>query len=252
MAVLRRILLQTRPILRYNRSTLPERLQTDTRQRDFSSPHDLIIHESLRSMIAEVAGLRERCEQLETVNAELAISVRMLEQAYSDNLVRAPLTKANLTGYAFSDVASTGTQSASNNSNNSVEQKFVTVGEILNNHEQQLRSFAAYLEKQGQCIAELTVYKQSTEVLFRALRDELSGLDISEHDKKKPQITNSDATADMLDKHVKLEERLTMLEMKGGEMGGCVDSFANLPNQVQQLRERQVYLPEVATSLPAH
>lgn len=78
------------------------------RQHSNASPQEMILHESIRSLLAEVAELRDRCNVLETTNEELAQSMQKLEQAYCNEAPRAPLTKANLTGYASSEARTDG------------------------------------------------------------------------------------------------------------------------------------------------
>lgn len=78
------------------------------RQHSKGSPRELILHESIRSLVAEVAELRGRCQSLETANATLLNSMDAVKPTYCNEAPRSPLIAANLTGYAPSETGTDG------------------------------------------------------------------------------------------------------------------------------------------------
>ena len=78
------------------------RILVDILQPSSASPYDLIMSESIASLINEVTQLRVCCEDLQSSNTYLSERISGLEcRLYDeDQGERAPLTKANLTGYA--------------------------------------------------------------------------------------------------------------------------------------------------------
>ncbi|KAK5137369.1 hypothetical protein LTR08_008947 [Meristemomyces frigidus] len=209
-------------------------LTANIQQHDRDSPNELIIHESMKKLIAEMADLNERCDRLEANNTELISTIHTLEQAYGNELVRAPLTTANLTGYAFSDAASSGTRSEIENRNDSVDENFAAVGGILNNYDQRFQSLAALLETLEKSVTELTEYKRSTETLFGALKDELNGLSVAEH--SQVQAMNSEVTANASDKQ---EDTVANTVQAVTPTYSINPTTTPLETQVQRLRERQ-------------
>ncbi|KAK5123114.1 hypothetical protein LTR85_003312 [Meristemomyces frigidus] len=218
-----------------------------------ASPPELIMHESIRGLLAEVDELRERCNGLETTNGELMHSMQKLEQAYCNELVRAPLTKANLTGYAPSEVSSPGTSSeteeAANSRNALVEQKFAAVGEILNQYYQRLNAQTAQQEKLEKTITELTAYKLSSEALFGALKDEFDGLNVAEADHSSSDFfgggQNSvphEIATDFMDKHERLEGRFNILELKAEEAKADLGDFKDRLDTVTDAIEAGVHV----------
>lgn len=84
---------------------------SNTIQTEKTTPRDMIYHEAVSSLIEEVRQLRQRCESLEEVNAELKSDMRAIERTQAD-IVAQTLpqcdavqvhSKANLSGYASSE-----------------------------------------------------------------------------------------------------------------------------------------------------
>ncbi|KAI6899281.1 hypothetical protein KC318_g1246 [Hortaea werneckii] len=198
-----------------------------------STPQDLIFHETVRTLLAEVTELRQRCERLEHAHKEISTSMSSLEKASCNALVRAPLTKANLTGYASSDCESTGTPPNAQHSRSDrdtmndpkIQGKFAAIAQILETYDNRLKAQAVQQQKQEARIKELTQYKRSSEALFRSLRDELETLDVTNPGRENDnyggwagQPSASDIASELLDRHGRLVGRFNELETRVEEV----------------------------------
>ncbi|KAI7159737.1 hypothetical protein KC349_g3925 [Hortaea werneckii] len=224
-----------------------------------NTPQDLIFHETVRTLLAEVTELRQRCERLEHAHAEISTSMSSLEKASCNALVRAPLTKANLTGYAPSDCESTDTppnaqhsRSDSDTVNNpEIQGKFAAIAQILETYDNRLKAQTVQQQKQEARIKELTEYKRGSEVLFKSLRDELETLDVPIPGRENgnyggwaAQPSASEIASELLNRHGRLVGRFNELEnrveevlstqeddralLKGSEDGTASSSSAKL------------------------
>ncbi|KAK4547496.1 hypothetical protein LTR36_001153 [Oleoguttula mirabilis] len=230
-------------------------------KRGYVSPQELIMHESIRNLLAEVAELRERCNGLETSNAELSLSMHKLEQAYRNELVRAPLTQSNLTGYAQSDATSASTPSDTSDAASRkpfVRQSLAAVAEILDSYNERLNAQTAHQQKLEKTLIELTDYKRSSEALFSALKDELNGLNLAEADHSSdyfcgPQkrVDNEIAT-DFLDKHERLEGRFNIFELKAEETKADVGEIKDRLDTIAQAIEADVPVSNGGTNSVKH
>ena len=81
---------------------------TDRVQGQSETPHDLIVHETLKQVLREVQELRARCGSLEAANVELKSNMQLLIHSFSANVPGTPEVNGNLTGYASSDASSSG------------------------------------------------------------------------------------------------------------------------------------------------
>ncbi|KAK3622492.1 hypothetical protein LTR56_020822 [Elasticomyces elasticus] len=126
-----------------------------------ATPHDLILHESINGLISEVAELRARCEGLENSNEELVARVNTLEKAQRDSMMRAPLTKENLTGYSSdgSDIV----DALEEQRHKGYERHFDTVHLVLEQFDRKLQERDEKESKFEAKIAELTEYKRETQ-----------------------------------------------------------------------------------------
>ncbi|KAI7212365.1 hypothetical protein KC333_g7157 [Hortaea werneckii] len=199
----------------------------------FSTPQDLIFHETVHTLLAEVTELRQRCERLENAHKEISTSISSLEKASCNALVRAPLTKANLTGYASSDCESTGTPPNAQHSRSDrdtvndpeVQGKFAAIAQILETYDNRLKTQAVQQQKQEARIKELTEYKRGSEVLFKSLRDELETLDVATPGRGNDnyggwagQPSAGDIASELLDRHGRLVGRFNELETRVEEV----------------------------------
>lgn len=89
------------------------------KESDFENcPRDMIIHESLKHLIQEVQELKGRTAYIEEENGHLTRKNEKLELELSSlkkasaNGSAAPAVQANLTGYAASDISSSGRSDA--------------------------------------------------------------------------------------------------------------------------------------------
>ncbi|KAI6887238.1 hypothetical protein KC360_g1632 [Hortaea werneckii] len=198
-----------------------------------STPQDLIFNETIRTLLAEVTTLRQRCERLEHAHAEISTSMSSLEKAYRDELVRAPLTKTNLTGYASSDCDSTGTPPNVKDSRSDgdtvndpqIQEKFAAIAQILETYDSRFKAQAIQQQKQEARIKELTEYKRGSEVLFKSLRHELETLDVTtpsretnNHGGWAGQPSASEIAAELMDRHGRLVGRFNELETRVEEV----------------------------------
>ncbi|TKA67098.1 hypothetical protein B0A55_09623 [Friedmanniomyces simplex] len=142
-----------------------------------ASPRELILHESITHLVTEVAELRLRCESLESTHECFAARMNELEKAHRGERVRAPLTKANLTGYAPSGSSSYDDIEKERHAVD--EQRFNAVGLILEDYNKRLQAQAEQQGKLEAQVTELTAYKKSSESLFKALKTELDDLNIA-------------------------------------------------------------------------
>ncbi|KAI7136321.1 hypothetical protein KC343_g16689, partial [Hortaea werneckii] len=198
-----------------------------------STPQELVFHETVRTLLAQVSELRQRCERLEHANTEFSARMTSLEKAYREGLVRAPLTKTNLTGYASSDCDSTGTPPDAQHSGSDrvtvnesrkvndpqIQGKFAAIAQILEAYDSRLEAQAIQQQKQEARIRELTEYKRGSEVLFKSLRHELETLDVTtpgrENDKHggwTGQPSASEIASELMDRHGRLVGRFNELE----------------------------------------
>ncbi|KAI7370254.1 hypothetical protein KC354_g1380 [Hortaea werneckii] len=198
-----------------------------------STPQDLIFNENVRTLLAEVTTLRQRCERLEHAHTEISTSMSSLEKAYRNGLVRAPLTKTNLTGYASSDCDSTGTPPNVKESRSDgdtvndpqIQEKFAAIAQILETYDSRFKAQVIQQQKQEAHIRELTEYKRGSEVLFKSLRDELETLDVTtpsrennNHGGWADQPSASEIAAELLDRHGRLVGRFNELEVRVEEV----------------------------------
>ncbi|KAI6835571.1 hypothetical protein KC340_g5317 [Hortaea werneckii] len=199
-----------------------------------STPQDLIFHETVRTLLAEVTELRQRCERLEHAHKEISTSMSSLEKASCNALVRAPLTKANLTGYASSDCESTGRPPNAQHSRSDrdtmndpeIQGKFAAIAQILETYDNRLKAQAVQQQKQEARIKELTEYKRGSEVLFKSLRDELETLDVPISGRENGnygggwagQPSAGDIASELLDRHGRLVGRFNKLETRVEEV----------------------------------
>ncbi|KAK5703326.1 hypothetical protein LTR17_022235 [Elasticomyces elasticus] len=142
-----------------------------------ATPRELILHESINGLVSEVAELRAHCEGLENSNEELVARVNTLEKAQRDSMMRAPLTKENLTGYSSdgSDIV----DALDEQRHRDYEQRFDTVRLVLEQFDRKLQAQDEKESKLEVKVVELTEYKRETQRLFGALKTELNGLDVS-------------------------------------------------------------------------
>ncbi|EMD00728.1 hypothetical protein BAUCODRAFT_181145 [Baudoinia panamericana UAMH 10762] len=140
-----------------------------------ASPHELIMQESLRHLITEVIELRERCESSEVANAQLLDRMNALEQAFCDQIAQAPLTRANLTGYASSEGSSGDETVAAPYGSAANNERFNAVALILEQYDKRLETYAASQAALERQVAELNAYQKSSQALFRSLKLELDG-----------------------------------------------------------------------------
>ncbi|KAI7202395.1 hypothetical protein KC316_g1545 [Hortaea werneckii] len=198
-----------------------------------SASRDLIFHETVRTLLAEVTELRQRCERLEHAHTEISTSMSSLEKASCNALVRAPLTKANLTGYASSDCESTGTPPNAQHSRSDrdtvsdpeIQGKFAAIAQILETYDNRLKAQAVQQQKQEARIKELTEYKRGSEVLFKYLRHELETLDVpiparenDNHGGWAGQPSAGEIASELLDRHGRLVGRFNELENRVEEV----------------------------------
>ncbi|KAI7136240.1 hypothetical protein KC343_g18333, partial [Hortaea werneckii] len=205
-----------------------------------STPQELVFHETVRTLLAQVSELRQRCERLEQAHAEISTSMSSLEKAYRDGLVQAPLTKTNLTGYASSDSDdSTGTPPDAQHSGSDrvavsdpqkvndpqIQGKFATIAQILEAYDSRLEAQAIQQQKQEARIRELTEYKRGSEALFKSLRHELETLDVTtpgrqndNHGGWAGQPSASEIASELMDRHGRLVARFNELETRVEEV----------------------------------
>lgn len=67
----------------------------------------MIVHESVKGLLEEVAALKMRCAGLESANADLKGAMEAVEQVCAANAATVA-TNGNLTGYTSSDSGSQG------------------------------------------------------------------------------------------------------------------------------------------------
>ncbi|GAB1737545.1 hypothetical protein NU219Hw_g1855t1 [Hortaea werneckii] len=212
---------------------------TETESHNFkppvNTPQDLIFHETVRTLLAEVTGLRQRCERLEHAHMEISTSMSSLEKAYCNGLVRAPLTKANLTGYASSDCDSTVTPPNAQHSRSDrdtvsdpqIQGKFATIAQILETYDNRFKAQAVQQQKQEARIKELIEYKRGSEVLFKSLREELETLDVPIPGRENGNYggwagrpSASEIASELMDRHGRLVGRFNELETRVEEVLG--------------------------------
>ncbi|KAI7505663.1 hypothetical protein KC367_g506 [Hortaea werneckii] len=198
-----------------------------------STPQDLIFNENVRTLLAELTTLRQRCERLEHAHTEISTSMSSLEKAYRNGLVRAPLTKTNLTGYASTDCDSTGTPPNVKESRSDgdtvndpqIQEKFAAIAQILETYDSRFKAQAIQQQKQEARIKELTEYKRGSEVLFKSLRHELETLDVTTPSRERNnhggwagQPSASEIAAELMDRHGRLVGRFNELETRVEEV----------------------------------
>ncbi|KAI6863496.1 hypothetical protein KC338_g2277 [Hortaea werneckii] len=198
------------------------------------TPQELVFHETVRTLLAQVSELRQRCERLEQAHAEISTSMSSLEKAYRDGLVQAPLTKTNLTGYGSSDSDdSTATPPDAQHSESDrvtvsdpqIQGKFATIAQILEAYDSRLEAQAIQQQKQEARIRELTEYKRGSEALFKSLRHELESLDVTtpgrqnnNHSGWAGQPSASEIASELMDRHGRLVARFNELETRVEEV----------------------------------
>ncbi|KAI7277270.1 hypothetical protein KC345_g6716 [Hortaea werneckii] len=198
-----------------------------------STPQELIFHETVRTLLAQVSELRQRCERLEHAHTAFSMHISSLEKKYRDGLERAPLTKTNLTGYASSDCDSTGTPPDAQHSrfdsatvnDPQIQGKFAAIAQILEAYDSRLEAQAIQQQKQEARIKELTEYKRGSEVLFKSLRHELETLDVTTPGRENNnrggwagQPSASEIASELMDRHGRLVGRFNELETRVEEV----------------------------------
>jgi len=174
--------------------------------------------------------------------------MRSLEQAYCNDVIRAPLTKGNLTGYASSDSGCT----TSSGAENGVDEKFAAVGEILEHYNRRLQDQATYQQKQEACISELAKYRQSSEALFNALKNEFEGLSVAEncHNTEIGFLSGSnEVVGHFVDKHERLEGRFNTFELQHDEMQASVHDIKGRLDTMAEAIQAGAHLSHAAPTV---
>ncbi|KAK4551787.1 hypothetical protein LTR86_010873 [Recurvomyces mirabilis] len=170
------------------------------------------MQESITNLVSDVAQLRTRCEDLQNANTELAERMTDLERRFCDEVEQAPLTKANLTGYASSE---NSTEDPYGDHGSLNDDRFRVVGQLLEQYQQRFEVQEARLIRTERHLEKLTSYKLNSEALFTALKHELDGLDAAGARQDAPcqlPTPSKDSVVDLDFKQEQLRGRFDSLE----------------------------------------